>query len=619
MREFSTKGTQFSLNDRTLFLRGTLDCGGYPLTGYPPTDKDSWLRIMRIVKNHGLNHIRFHSWCPPEAAFDAADQMGVIFQIECGVWANQGARIGDGGSIDQFVYDEGDAILKHYGNHPSFCMLAYGNEPAGENQKEYLVKLINYWKSKDSRRLYTGAAAWPILDENQYHNVPEPRIHAWGATLNSRVNASPYETLTDYKDYIEKYNIPVVSHEIGQWCVFPDLKEIDQYTGVLKARNFEIVRDQLEENHMLDQAEDFLLASGKLQALLYKEEIESALRTPGFGGFQLLDLHDFPGQGTALVGILNAFWGEKGYISADEFSHFCNETVPLVRMNKCVWTTNETFEAHAEIAHFGKEPLYDAIPEWKLQMEDGSVIASGRLKTKNIHIGNGIQLGNINIPLSHVNAPAKVVLTLAIKGTAIINHWDMWVYPVNVKIAPSEQIVIARHFNDSIKMDLKNGKNVLLIPELSTVNSDVPPGFSTIFWNTAWTRKQPPHTLGILCDPKHPALADFPTDYHSNWQWWDIIRHSKSMILDKLPPDLRSIVQVIDDWNTNRRLGLVFEAKVGNGKLLMASIDLQSDLEHRPVAKQFLSSLLNYINSDFFDPQIELDLDEISGLFKPVK
>ena len=156
--------------------------------------------------------------------------------------------------------------------------------------------------------------------------------------MQSRVNAKPPETMTDYRDFVEQHkNAPVVSHEIGQWCVYPNLDEMTKYTGLLKARNFEIFQDQLERNGMLNQAHDFLMASGKLQALLYKEDIESALRTPGFGGFQLLDLHDFPGQGTALVGVLDPFWDSKGYITAEQYRRFAGPIVPLARLERRIF------------------------------------------------------------------------------------------------------------------------------------------------------------------------------------------------------------------------------------------------------------------------------------------
>ena len=612
MREIGTKGTQFTINNRLTFLRGTLECSIFPLTGYPPTDVKEWLRILQVAKAHGLNHMRFHSWCPPEAAFEAADRIGVMFHVECPAWAT----IGDGKPIDKYIYAEGDRILKAYGNHPSFCMLAYGNEPGGRNQKRFLGDLVNYWKAKDSRRLYTSAAGWPIIPENQYHSTPGPRGHQWGSGLSSRFNAKPPETATDYSSFVQNYDVPIVSHEIGQWCVYPNLKEISKYKGVLRALNFEIFRDSLAAHNMLDQAEDFLLASGKLQALLYKEEIESSLRTPGFGGFQLLDIHDFPGQGTALVGILDPFWDSKGYIEPQEHHSYCCETVPLVRMKKRIWTTDETFGADVEIAHFGPAPIREAATVWSVNYTDGRKVATGRLPRTTIPLGNGTKLGRIEAALGNVAAPAKLVVTVSIKGTPYTNSWDIWVYPAKLDTQPPGEVLIAERFDEQVRTTLKGGGKVLLMPPLNSIDSDVPPAFTTIFWNTQWTGRQPPHTLGILCDPKHSALAQFPTEFHSNWQWWDLVTKSGFMILDEFPTDLRPIVQVIDDWNTNRRLGLIFEARIGNGKLLISSIDLKNNLNQRPVARQMLQSLLKYMDSDAFAPRRSIDTELVQGLFR---
>jgi hypothetical protein len=535
-----------------------------------------------------------------------------MFHVECPAWAT----IGDGKPIDKFIYAEGDRILKAYGNHPSFCMLAYGNEPGGRNQKRFLGDLVNYWKIKDPRRLYTSAAGWPIIPENQYHSTPGPRGHKWGAGLSSRFNAKPPETNTDYSSFVKQYDVPIVSHEIGQWCVYPNFKEIHKYKGVFHPLNFEIFRDSLAANNMLDQAEDFLLASGKLQALLYKQEIESALRTPGFGGFQLLDIHDFPGQGTALVGILDPFWDSKGYITAKEHHRYCCETVPLARMKKRTWTTEEIFSAKIEIAHFGPAPIRDAVPIWSINYADGRKITSGRLSQTTIPLGNGTKLGVIEVNLSNIAAPAKLVLKVSIEGTSYANSWDIWVYPTECDTQPTSEVFIAEHFDDQTKAALENGGKVLLMPPLNSIDSDVPPAFTTIFWNTQWTARQPPHTLGILCDPKHPALAQFPTEFHSNWQWWDLVTKSRFIILDKFPAELRPIVQVIDDWNTNRKLGLIFEAKVGKGKLLVCSMDLRSNLEQRPVARQMLNSLLSYMDSNAFVPKQRLDSEIIHSLLK---
>ena len=614
MREFKADGTQFTINGRKTFLRGTLECAIFPLTGYAAMDEAYWTKMITAAQDHGFNHFRFHSWCPPEAAFDVADRLGFYFQVECGGWAT----VGDGKPVDKFFYDEGDRILKHYGNHPSFVLMAYGNEPGGGNQKRYLGDLVNYWKAKDSRRLYTSASGWPKIPENEFHVDYSPRIQHWGAGLNSRINSKPPETTTDYTDHVHNNPVPLLSHEIGQWCVYPNFEEMKKYTGVLKAKNFEIFRDSLEANHMLDQAHDFLMASGKLQTLCYKEDIESLLRTPGMGGYQLLDLHDFPGQGTALVGVLDPFWEEKGYVSPAEYHSFSCETVPLARMAKRWWTTDETFVADIEVAHFGSEPIKNAVAVWSITGQDGKKVAGGKLDAKTVAVDNGILLGKVSLPLEKITKAEKMMLAVTIEGTQYSNDWDLWVYPSKVETAWPEGVSVVRSMDDDAVSKLSTGSTVLLLPQAGTVKGDkngkVPAGFSSIFWNTAWTKGQAPHTLGILCDPKAPLLADFPTEYHSNWQWWDLITKSQIMILNGLPAEVRPTVQVIDDGVTNRRLGLVFEAKVSGGKLVVCSIDIESDLDNRPVARQFRKSLISYISGDDFKPAYDISVEAVQGL-----
>jgi hypothetical protein len=195
------------------------------------------------------------------------------------------------------------------------------------------------------------------------------------------------------------------------------------------------------------------------------------------------------------------------------------------------------------------------------------------------------------------------------------NDWDFWVYPSLPASSVNRSICVAERLDSAAVQALEAGQSVLLLPDTSMINSNVPPGFSSIFWNTAWTSRQAPHTLGILCNPKHPALRDFPTDFHSNWQWWDLVVNSRAMILDSLNHRLRPVVQVVDDWFTNRKLGLVFEAKVGKGKLLVCSIDLTSDLEKRPVARQLRASLERYVASKEFSPQVSLRISDLRSVF----
>lgn len=621
LREISTQGTQFTINGRKTFIRGTLECCIFPKTGHPPTDIASWKRIIGIAKSYGLNLIRFHSYCPPEAAFEAADEMGFYYQVET-CWANQSVTLGDGQPVDQWVDRETDRILKFNGNHPSFILMPYGNEPGWKNFGPYLAKYVAHYRVLDPRRLWTSASGWPQLPENQFDITPDPRIQSWGQELKSRINAKPPETTTDYRAYIEKHSVPVVSHEIGEWCVYPDFAEIPEYTGYLKPKNFEIFRDFLDEAGMGWLAHKFLLTSGKLQTLCYKEDIEAALRTPGMGGFELLDLHDFPGQGTALVGVLNPFWESKGYVTAAEYSRFCNSTVPLARLGKRVFTTDETLSAQLEVAHFGPAPLQAVKPEWKLMAQDGSVFARGELAPQDIPIGNGISLGKINVDLRGAKAPAEYKLVVSLKGTPFANDWDVWVYPAKAATQPPAGVLVTAEWNDAARDVLRDGGKVLLtLPgdEVRNYNSDpVKLGFSSIFWNTAWTGRQAPTTLGILCDPKNPALAGFPTEYYSNWQWWYLVHRAGALRLDLLPRDLKPIVRVIDDWTTARPLALILEGRVGTGKLIVCGFDLTSNADD-PVSRQMRASLLHYMASARFAPKVELSPEQVGTLLAEPK
>jgi len=619
MREFKAVGKQLLINGKPTFMRGTLECAIFPKTGYPATGIPEWLRIFDVCRAHGLNHMRFHSWCPPEAAFEAADQTGFYLSVECSSWANGSTTIGDGKPIDQYLYDESQRMVESYGNHPSFCMMVYGNEPAGQNQISFLTNFVKFWKSKDNRRIYTTGSGWPIIPENDYLSSPAPRIQGWGEELKSIINSQPPRTDYDWSTFTSKYTQPIVSHEIGQWCVYPDFKEIAQYDGVLHARNFEIFQETLKEHGMAQLADSFLLASGKLQALCYKAEIEAALRTKGFGGFQLLDLHDFPGQGTALVGVLNAFWGEKGYISPAEYRRFCNSTVPLARMKKCIFTNHENFEAAVEVAHFGDGPILDCTPEWKILDNASKPIQTGRFAKTSIPLGNGFKLGNVSFPLSSFKSSHK--LTLEVTINQFSNSWDFWVYPAKKeKIDGEESIQMVQQIDSKTAQFLENGGRVLLNLKKGTLagamGGDIKIGFSSIFWNTAWTHGQGPHTLGILCNPGHPALANFPTEFYNNWQWWDAMSHSGAINLSQFPSGITPIVRVIDDWFTNRPLALLFEAKVGKGRILVSGIDLTTDPGNRPEAQQLIYSLKKYIAGSQFNPAITLNIAQIQKLTK---
>jgi len=479
--------------------------------------------------------------------------------------------------------------------------------------------------------LLRPAAQRELLDEYAGHMALAREVASafrdYHVLDERRINARPPETTTDYRDYIAARKLPVISHEIGQWCVYPNFAEMRKYTGYLKPRNFEIFRDLLDAHGLSPFARPFLLASGKLQTLCYKEDIESALRTPGMAGFELLDLHDFPGQGTALVGVLDPFWESKGYVSAAEFARFCGPTTPLARLPRRVVTVGDPFEVTFEAAHYGPERTLPVQPVWRLTDAAGRIRATGSLSVATLERGKVNSLGRVNPDFSACAAPSACRLVLRLEPTqgrartktirAVENDWNLWVYPPATGDGENPGVLVTSRFDAAAEERLKAGGRVLLtIPGAQVRNHESAPvalGFSSIFWNTAWTGRQPPTTLGILCDPKHPALAGFPTAFHSDWQWWYLVHRAGALRLDLLPRGMEPIVRVIDDWFTARPLGLVVEGRVGPGRIVVCGFDLTAEASD-PVSRQMRRSLTTYMGGPRFHPATEFTLDQVKQL-----
>lgn len=648
MRDFKRTGQRLAVNGRTVFLRGRLDCANYPLTGYSPMEKDGWLRVLGILKDWGLNHVRFHSWCPPEAAFAAADELGMYFQVELpnkrsAFQVPESAEASQrnidyldvpvsapNASLYDYALREGELIFRDFGNHPSFVMFTLGNELG---RTPAMHELVARFQERDPRHLYAQGSNnmhWaPSLAEGDDFwvthktgkNLPVRGSYFIGDFSGGHIDGQPPSTLVDYRQSIQGVPVPVVSHEIAEFEVAPDFREIPKYTGVLKARNLEIFRQRLQDAKMLDQAHDFMRASGALAAICQREDIEAALRTPGLGGFHLLDLQDFPGQGTALVGMLNVFMESKGIITPESRRQYCCETVPLLLMEKYTWTTDQTFTGEIKIAHYGAADIRNARVNWTVGQSEGPTVASGTLGPMTIRQGELFPVGRVRVPLGSVKAPRKLTFAVAVEGTHYRNQYDLWVYPPKVDMSRPGNVMIARRLDAAAQKHLSRGGKVLLFPRTNELKHSVGGAFQTDFWCWPMFAKaaigrglEPaPGTQGFLCDPKHPALAEFPTEFHGNWQWWHVVKNSRPIILDETPADYRPIIHVIDNFARNHKLGLLFETKVGRGRLLVCASDLPA-LQDHPEARQLMHSLLRYAASDAFAPQAELPVELLKKL-----
>ena len=642
---FEIRGAHFYADGHPVFLRGKHDAAVWPLTGHVDMTVEGWMKYLSTCKEYGINHVRFHSWCPPEAAFVAADKLGVYLQPELPFW----------GSFDdkdevlmKFLHQEGENILREYGHHPSFRMMALGNELWGSIDKmkgfvddfrkiapdKYYTFGSNYYLGyqgvKEGMDYFTtcriGGEGWGKYNTHTRGSFSFADAYDGGminhfhpnTTMNFDEACDKWASPQPWQKKDGKAGIPIISHETGQFQTYPDYREIKKYTGVLYPYNFEMFRRRLAAAGMLSQADDFHKASGLWSVKLYKADIEMDLRTKNMAGFQLLDIQDYPGQGSAFVGILDAFMESKGITTPEEWRQWCSPIVPLIETDKLCYEAGETFKGKVLIANYGATSLRGKKMTWRISSDEPSFNEDeGKINIFTYNEGL-LDAGELNLEL-HADKPAKVNLTLSIDGTDARNSYELWVYPR--KTVDKKNVVIAKNLTPDVVASLEKGAKVLWMPD--SLPYTVGGLFQTDYWNYRMfkticennKKAVSPGTLGILTRPEHPIFKGFPTEMHTNWQWFPVIKESHPLVLDNFAKDYLPIVQVIDNIERNHKLGLVMEWKVGAGKLLVCMSDLEKASQY-PEGRAFYQSVLSYMRSSDFNPQSEITIPDLMKTLK---
>ena len=712
-KDFRIEGAHFYADGHPVFLRGKHDAAVWPLTGHVDMTVEGWMKYLGICSAYGINHVRFHSWCPPEAAFVAADSLGIYLQPELPFW---GSFDDKDETLMTFLHQEGENILREYGHHPSFRMMALGNELWGsiDKMKEFVDDFreiapdkyytfgsnyyLGYQGVKEGMDYFTtcriGGEGWGKYNTHTRGSFSFADAYDGGIINHFRPNttmnfdeacdkwASPQpwqKQEVEQTSYKRAAGIPIISHETGQFQTYPDFREIKKYTGVLYPYNFEIFRRRLAAAGMLSQADDFHKASGLWSVKLYKADIEMDLRTKNMAGFQLLDIQDYPGQGSAFVGILDAFMESKGITTANEWHQWCSPVVPLLLTDRFCYDENEMMNAKVQIANYGGESLKGKKLVWKLdyaldenfgddaapnaganidRFNQPSPLAQGEIPITTDEEGL-IDIGEIHHKMKvmadgfndgngtclDVKIPSrKVILTLDIDygrydARRHRNTYDLWIYTTEKNLDIYKKgVVITSDLTDEVAKKLEKGAKVLWMPTtsknfvasadtLSQASNATPYTVGGLFQTDYWNYRMfkticennkktvSPGTLGILTNPKHPIFCDFPTEMHTNWQWFPVIKDSHPLVLDNFAKDDKPIVQVIDNIERNHKLGLVMEWKVGAGKLLVCMSDLEKASEY-PEGRAFYESVLSYMRSPEFAPQSEITIADLRKKLK---
>ncbi len=616
-RDLGVSGRHLTINGRPLLVRYGHEGCIFPLTGHPPMEVEAWRRIFRILKEHRLNGMRCHSWTPPAAAFQAADELGVYLQTEHFWW-----RFNPGEDTESFARGEMRACLDQLGNHPSMCQVLYGNELSGDLEK--FGAWINEDRQYDPRHQYGVAAGRRVKNADDFYE--------YGSKMNWSAPGTDWDYSAYYAQCQEPFT-PEFTHELGQAWTHPDWREMEKYTGVLQPGNWEKFRRLAEKAGVAAQSAAFLRASGNLNRINYKADIEAQLRTPECAGYGLLDMHDYPGQNEALVGWLDSFYDEKGFLTAAEFRKYGACTVPLARFEKYVWVAGETMNVAVEVAHYGPRDLTDAVAEWRILDSAGETKAQGLLPAKTIPAGGVTRLGNLSHPWPQPTPRGeKWRLVLRLEGTDFTNDWDLWVLPAPTDAeqsppAPDDSLLVTSDVTAALAA-LEAGKNVLL--DAHAIGSPSLGAFATfkpVFWSAAYFSADASSVSGAVIRADHPALAGFPTGDVLDWQWqplcsdandftdrpassWRTARHSNlahGFDLSDLPADYRPIVQPVCDFHRPLKLGTLFELKLQNGgNLLVSGYRITPAENDHPVLRQYRRSLLAYVRSAAFTPGQEV-------------
>ena len=640
IRSFGDNGSgRLALNGRAIFLRGESNCAEYPETGHPPMTIPEWKEMLLKYRSYGINCVRFHSHCEPEAAFAAADELGMLLQPELSHWDPKDAF----GTEESYRYYRAElaGLLKTYANHPSFVMLTLGNElQAQEEGRERMRELVKTAKRMDPTRLYaSGSNAFygeegcdPESDFYTSQSCKDVVIRGTFSGMRGYLNENYPSADRTYDEAMaeirKEYQKPVFSFEVGQFEVLPDFGELESFHGISDPVNLKLIKKRVEERGLLPTWEKYVEATGELSRLAYREEIEAAMRTRELSGISLLGLQDFPGQGTALVGMMNSHLEPKPYDFArpERFREFFGECRILVKLPRYSYEAGERLIAEVEAANFGKKNitgvLHWTLTERKCASEGGNskqeaaaksektaVAAGADTETKSCLPGSYTTIGILNIPLDVTSKNAALTLTVSIGNCT--SAYPVWVYQKTNPVCP-ENVYEARIFDERTKEVLQNGGRVYLSPDADkeSLPNSIKTQFTTDFWSVGTFADQE-GGMGQLIDTEHPIFKEFPTDFHTDWQWW-IMATKRAVIL---PHPMKTIITEMDSYAFLRPMAKLIEFRCLKGKVLLSTMELHKSQQY-PEARALQASIYTYLSGENFEPTEEITEEELSTLVK---
>ena len=627
------------LNGRRIFLRGEANCAVYAETGYAPMSVRAWKSILGRYRAYGVNTLRFHSHCPPEAAFEAADETGMLMQPELSQWDPEKALESD--ESIRYYRTEMQQILRQLGNHPSFVTLSLGNElSCGETGEKRMAELVLEAKKLLPDRLYIrGSNAFlghkGCDRESDFYTAQrcgEYRLRAIGAGMDNDhpdrkliphgyLNNSLPSSRTDFRDGMaavrRQCDKPVFSFEVGQYEVLPDFRELKMFRGVTVPENYRIIRRKAKAKGLLPIWEKMVEASGELALICYREEAEAAMRTPEMSGLSLLGIQDFPGQGTAIVGMMNAHLRPKPYPFAqpERFRDFFRDTLPLIRIEKYTWSRGEKMEAEIQGFNCGTADLKGTLV-CQVRSAEGQVLCRQEKGNYRAKAGTSEIGARFTFTLPEADRPEAATVEAYLEGQEDVfrNTLRIWIYPERDFI-PEGDILCRERLDEDTLRALEGGAKVLLEPksEEAALPGSMRGQFSTDFWSVG-TFPQQEGGMGLLIDEEHPVFRGFPTSFHTDYQWWRMAGQRAMRLPDEKDAG-GIIVRQMDSCLRLDTFAMLLEARVGKGRLMISSMGLK-ELAPAPEAVALRNAMIRYMQSEEFRPKAEMAPETVRDMIR---
>ncbi len=621
LRRLTVDGTGLRLNGTPVYLRGVCEIAYYPETCTPPLDVQPYRDHIRRLKQLGFNWLRCHTWVPPEPYLQAADELGMLVQVEAPV------------GYDMFDWQ---AILRTCRRHPSVVIYCCGNEEQLTDAKiDFLNQCAVQQKQLAPDALFNPQEAmrgieYHFTGDDQPNLLHEPvtynpikldRLRAFSDVFGQyTLGQLSYTTLQGNHERIDRqlaiYRRPCLTHELGIIGCYLNLDLLSRYQGTRIGPDlFSKVRDALSAKGLLDRAPTYFRNSAAWQRLLRKDVCEMCRHCRLITGYDMLGANDSHWHRTGYpCGITDEFDQLKpGETPDDVVAHNGRSVLLISRQRERALIAADRFQRDLSVSWFDPTPLKQGRLSWQMTTAAGpngappQTLLEGRQPIAPIQPGSLTRLVTIDAPLPNRARPTKATLTVELSGgdARIRNRWDYWLFPRVEPVQPSN-VLLVDSLDQHALARLADGARVVMFG-----TKPFPTQRLTFQMNVTG---RPNGILATVIE-RHPALADFPHDGYCDWQCSQMLADSASVLFSSLDVPFRPIIEVVNSYKNPQPQAALFQWRVGRGRLLICSLNLarpQTD----PAAAYLRHCLLHYASGDAFEPTVEVAPSKLAQLLK---